>query len=160
MASPSPRPTPPPVAVINLSPSLRGGVTPYFLRREERSKEASTPSKSSPIWEDLTQKIAETDDFLPFWYRGTRDVFFSATAQSEPLCKGRRQQGCRKLWLTPMGRKLESHTKTLMEGGLCPESTTSLPYREGLGLGGCLFASFSAPEKVRKMGLGVSPKII
>jgi hypothetical protein len=25
----------------------------YFLRREERSKEASTPSKSSPIWEDL-----------------------------------------------------------------------------------------------------------
>jgi hypothetical protein len=30
-----------------------------------------------------------------------------------------------------------------------PESVTSLPYREGLGLGGCLFASFSAPEKVR-----------
>jgi hypothetical protein len=24
----------------------------------------------------LTQKIAETDDFLPFWYRGTRDIFF------------------------------------------------------------------------------------
>ena len=29
---------------------------------------------------DLTQEIAETDDFLPFWYRGTRDEFFSAGA--------------------------------------------------------------------------------
>ena len=25
---------------------------------------------------DLTQEIAETDDFLPFWYRGTRDEFY------------------------------------------------------------------------------------
>ena len=48
----------------------------YFLRREERSKETSTPSKPPPILGGLTQKIAETDDFLPFWYRGTRDVFF------------------------------------------------------------------------------------
>ena len=29
---------------------------PYFLRREERSKEASTYPKSFPIWKDLTEK--------------------------------------------------------------------------------------------------------
>ena len=45
----------------------------------------------------------------------------------------------KQLWRTPKGRKLESHTKTLTKGGLCPESITLLPYREGLGLGGCLF---------------------
>ena len=37
----------------------------------------------------------------------------------------------------PEGRKPESHTKTLMKGGLPPESVTPLPYREGLGVGGC-----------------------
>ena len=60
----------------------------------------------------------------------------------------------------PLGRKLESHTKTLMEGGLCPESITPAQYRGRLGGGGCLFsffslrqrkwtyeASFSAPER-------------
>jgi len=30
-------------------------------------------------------------------------------------------------------------------------------YREGLGIGGCFFASFFAPKKVRDWGLGVSP---
>ena len=48
------------------------------------------------------------------------------------------------------GTGFASDTKTLTEGGPCPESTTSLPYREGLGIGGCLFATFSAPEKVRE----------
>ena len=47
----------------------------------------------------------------------------------------------------PLGRKLESHTKTLMEGGSCLESITLLPYREGLGLGGCFFPFFFAPKK-------------
>ena len=46
----------------------------------------------------------------------------------------------------PEGRKPESHTKTLTQGGLPLEAVTLLPYREGLGLGGCLFRSFSAPE--------------
>jgi hypothetical protein len=36
-----------------------------------------------------------------------------------------------------------------MKGGLPPEAVTLLPYREGLGLGGCLFLTFSAPEKVK-----------
>jgi hypothetical protein len=36
-----------------------------------------------------------------------------------------------------------------MKGGMPPESVTLLPYREGLGLGGCLFLTFSAPEKVK-----------
>ena len=49
------------------------------------------------------------------------------------------------------GTGFVSHTKPLTEGGLPPESVTPLPYREGLGLGGCLFASFSAPEKVREI---------
>ena len=46
----------------------------------------------------------------------------------------------------PEGRKPESHTKTLTQGGMPPEAVTPLPYREGLGLGGCLFRSFSTPE--------------
>ena len=63
----------------------------YFLWRRERSKdtsffihslaqrtnqETSTPTKSPPILGDLTQENAETDIFLPFWYRGTRDGVF------------------------------------------------------------------------------------
>ena len=55
----------------------------YFLRREERSKEASTPSKPPPILGGLTREIAETDDFPPFWYRGTRDVFLTAGAREK-----------------------------------------------------------------------------
>jgi len=47
------------------------------------------------------------------------------------------------------GTGFVSHTKTLMKGGMPPESVTLLPYREGLGLGGCLFLTFSAPEKVK-----------
>ena len=47
------------------------------------------------------------------------------------------------------GKGFVSHTKTLTQGGLPPESVTLLPYREGLGLGGCLFLTFSAPEKVK-----------
>ena len=50
---------------------------PYFLRREERSKEASTPSKSSPIWEDLTRKSQRADDFLTVLVsRDTRYISF------------------------------------------------------------------------------------
>ena len=48
------------------------------------------------------------------------------------------------------GKGFVSHTKTLTQGGMPPESVTPLPYREGLGLGGCLFASFSTLEKVRE----------
>ena len=47
----------------------------YFLRREERSKEASTPP-NLPYMGGLTRKIAVPDNFSPFWYRGTRDKFF------------------------------------------------------------------------------------
>ena len=49
----------------------------------------------------------------------------------------------------PLGHRLESHTKTLMEGGFCLESITSAQYRGRLGGGGCFFASFFAPKKVR-----------
>ena len=61
--------------------------------------------------------------------------------------------GIKETWRTlsvSEGQRLESHTKTLMEGGLCPESTTSSPYRGRLGGGGCFFASFFAPKKERK----------
>ena len=105
----------------------------YFLRREERSKEASTPP-NLPYMGGLTRKIAVPDNFSPFWYRGTRDIFFigwrrerhamtfyrlslaleSFLRMVEPLSKGRRKQGCRRSWRTPKGRKLESHTKILM----------------------------------------------
>ena len=49
----------------------------YFLWRKERSKETSTPAKPPPIWGGLTRKVAETADFSPFWYRGTRDDLLS-----------------------------------------------------------------------------------
>ena len=80
----------------------------YFLRREERSKEASTPP-NLPYMGGLTRKIAVPDNFSPFWYRGTRDNFFIGwrmdialfPCQVEPLSKGRRKQGCRRSWRTP-----------------------------------------------------------
>ena len=35
------------------------------------------PLQGLPLYgEDATRKVAETDDFSPFWYRGTRDKFF------------------------------------------------------------------------------------
>jgi len=46
----------------------------------------------------------------------------------------------------PIGRKLESHTKTLMEGGFWPESIASSPYRERPWCGWMSLGSFSAPE--------------
>ncbi|MBR5929004.1 MAG: hypothetical protein IKZ93_03345, partial [Prevotella sp.] len=42
-----------------------------------------------------------------------------------------------------------SHTKTLMEGGFCPESITSSPYRGRLGGGGCFFCLFSLRQRKR-----------
>ena len=46
---------------------------PFFIRRGFNLN----PKPLCPLQgRGLTQKIAETDDFLPFWYRGTRDVFF------------------------------------------------------------------------------------
>ena len=47
----------------------------------------------------------------------------------------------------PLGRKLESHTKTLMEGGSCQESITSAQYRGRLGGGGCFFSFFSLRQR-------------
>ncbi|MBR5037614.1 MAG: hypothetical protein IKX65_02705 [Prevotella sp.] len=55
----------------------------------------------------------------------------------------------RKRWLTPKGQRLVSHTKTLMEGGFCPESVTSSPYRGRLGGGGCFFCLFSLRQRKR-----------
>jgi hypothetical protein len=46
---------------------------------------------------DLTQEIAETDDFLPFWYRGTRDEFFSAGAGMDDGREKREEDGRRKM---------------------------------------------------------------
>ena len=44
---------------------------------------------------------------------------------------------------------LKNYTKTLMEGGFCPESITPAQYRGRLGGGGCFFASFFTLKKVR-----------
>ena len=135
-------------------------VMSFSLAQRKELKETSTPSKSSPIWEDLTRKSQHADDFLTVLVsRDTRCLFY-IPAVAAPW-KGAHIEAVificapadKKSWRTPKGRKLESHTKTLTKGGLCPESITSLPYREGLGLGGCLFASFSAPEKVRNLFL-------
>ena len=47
---------------------------PTFLHKEGFNP---NPKPLSPLQDrDLTQKTAETDGFLPFWYRGTRDEFF------------------------------------------------------------------------------------
>ena len=56
----------------------------------------------------------------------------------------------KKVIVHPKGESFVNYTKTLMEGGFCLESITSAQYRGRLGGGGCLFASFSAPEKVRE----------
>ena len=53
---------------------------PSFLWRKERSKETSTPTKSPPIWGDLTEKLQKPPAFRGFWYRGTRDCFLCCRA--------------------------------------------------------------------------------
>ena len=56
-----------------------------------------------------------------------------------PFSRGGDSRDVKKLWRTlkgdPSGQRLESHTKILMEGGLCPESTTSPCQRLARGLG-------------------------
>ena len=101
----------------------------FSLAQRKELKETSTPSKPPPIWGGLTREIAVPADFPPFWYRGTRDDL-STSPLSPPLGKGlilrrklsRKGLICavadRKSWRTPQGRKLESHTKKLMKGGL------------------------------------------
>ena len=46
----------------------------------------------------------------------------------------------------PLGHRLESHTKKLVEGGFCLESITPAQYRGRLGGGGCFFPFFFAPK--------------
>ncbi len=47
------------------------------------------------------------------------------------------RQPIRKLIVHPKGESFVNYTKTLMEGGFCPESITSAQYRGRLGGGGC-----------------------
>jgi hypothetical protein len=53
----------------------------------------------------------------------------------------------------------EPYKKSLMEGGLCPESIASSPYRGRPWRGWMsLLVLFSAPEKRTKMGFGGIPQ--
>ena len=52
-----------------------------------------------------------------------------------------------KIMANPLGHRLESHTKKLVEGGFCLESITSAQYRGRLGGGGCLFSFFSLHQR-------------
>ena len=64
--------------------------------------------------------------------------------------------GVRKTWRTRSvsgGQRLESHTKSLMEGGLCPESTTSSPYRGEAWWGWMLLSSRRRKKERKKLAL-------
>ena len=52
----------------------------------------------------------------------------------------------------PLGHRLESHTKTFEIGGFCDFKLRPLPYREGLGLGGCLFSFFYLRQRKEQYG--------
>ena len=114
-----------------------------------------------------------------FFYRLAR-----CSKGHEPLSKGRRSRDVKDLWRTPFaaramakacfqtlpsrncgwtkstpkGQRLESHTKTLMERASSRNQLHPPHIGGGLGGGGCLFASFSAPEKVRNLGFGGIPQ--
>jgi len=45
--------------------------------------------------------------------------------------------------------RVPAYQNLLEVDGFCDFQVASPPYREGLGLGGCLFLTFSAPEKVK-----------
>ena len=62
-------------------PSQKGFYRPTNLPSQEGFEPHLQTSFPNHWVRGLTQKIAETDDFLPFWYRGTRDDFLSAGAQ-------------------------------------------------------------------------------
>ena len=49
-----------------------------MLSSARRKKQRSIhPLQGLPLYgEDATRKVAETDNFSPFWYRGTRDSCF------------------------------------------------------------------------------------
>ena len=49
----------------------------------------------------------------------------------------------------PLGHRLCEPYQNSDKSRFLRLSATSLPYREGLGIGGCLFVTFSAPEKAK-----------
>ncbi len=67
-----------------------------LLSGAERSKDIHPHQGLSLYGEDATQKTAEAVDFLPFWYRGTRDEFLrlasSNKRQSRRLIGWRREE--------------------------------------------------------------------
>ena len=72
--------------------------------------------------------------------------------------------GVKEIWRTPKGwtkstlsgQRLESHTKILMERASSRNQLHPPHIGGGLGGGGCFFASFFAPKKVRNKALPLS----
>ena len=147
--------------------------TPFLLLSlAQRKKQRNIhPLQGLPLYgEDATRKVAEADDFSPFWYRGTRDIFFigwrillqnasirGATClySFEPLFKGRRKQGCQRPWLAPKGQRLCEPYQNLDVGRSLPggnyiplpkigeglgEWSEAPSYEEGVGVDGGLQA--------------------
>ena len=55
----------------------------FLLSGAERSKDIHPHQGLSLYGEDATQKTAEAVDFLPFWYRGTRDEFLRLASSNK-----------------------------------------------------------------------------
>ena len=95
---------------LTFSGTERSKDTSFFIHSlaQRTNQETSTPSKASPYMGRMQhRKIAETVDFLPFWYRGTRDEFFI----------GWRIEGCK-----------PGHAMVYLSGGAWRKSLTLIIY--------------------------------
>ena len=141
--------------------------TPFLLLSlAQRKKQRNIhPLQGLPLYgEDATRKVAEADDFSPFWYRGTRDIFFIGwrivlqdaiirvslvyfliyflfdclfeplSNFIEPLSKGRRKQGCQKRIARPEGAKALRAIQKLCRRAVSARRQLH-PFHIGKGLG-------------------------
>ena len=137
----------------------------FSLAQRKRTKRDIHPLKGLPLYgEDATRKVAEADDFSPFWYRGTRDIFFIGwrivlqdaiirvslvyfliyflfdclfeplSNFIEPLSKGRRKQGCQKRIARPEGAKALRAIQKLCRRAVSARRQLH-PFHIGKGLG-------------------------
>ena len=47
-----------------------------FFGAKKEAKKHPPPPRPPPIWGGCNTKSRRNRDFSPFWYRGTRDMFF------------------------------------------------------------------------------------
>ena len=132
---------------------------PLFLAQEKFQKNIH-PHQTSPYIGRLKKFFAETaEKFYVLVGRDTTCIVYRLPHRWRayvintliPLSAAFPRASRKKIMARPSGHRLREPYQNFENRRSLRFSTTSLPYREGLGLGGCFFGTFFAPKKVGKI---------